>query len=138
MTYACQCQSGWQGDRCEQKVNYCDSEKCVNNGVCRALLGNYTCECLGDSYSGRHCEHTDRRIAIYRTLSKSFAAVAIGAMSAVAIFILVMDILKYGFGIDPVQSKIRPNRKIPKKKTFHITRYVYVPGPNAGSWETSV
>ena len=138
MTYACQCQPGWQGDRCEKKVNYCESAKCENNGVCRALLGNFTCECLADSYSGRHCEHTDNRIVVYRTLSKSFAAVAISAMGAVAIFIIVMDVLKYWFGIDPVQRKSRPTKTIPKKKTFHITRYIYVPGPSATDRETSV
>jgi hypothetical protein len=95
------------------------------------LLLNYSCECLGDSYSGRHCEITATRIIIYKTVSKSFAYVAIIALVSVAMFVIIMDILKYCFGIDPVheeREKIRRAKRAKKRKPV-IQRFVYVNAP---------
>jgi hypothetical protein len=92
---------------------------------------NYKCECLGESYSGRHCEITATKIKIYKIVSKSFAYVAIIAMISVAMFIVIMDILKYCFGIDPVyeeRERIRRSKKAKKRKPV-IQRFVYVNAP---------
>jgi hypothetical protein len=92
---------------------------------------NYTCECLGDSYSGRHCEITATKIKIYKIVSKSFAYVAIIALIIFAMFIIIMDILKYCFGIDPVheeRQRIRRQKQARKRKPV-IQRYVYVNAP---------
>ncbi len=89
----------------EIKFDFCFNATCQNNGVCRPLLLNYRCECLGDSYSDRHCEITATKIIIYKIVSKSFAYVAIIAIVSVAMFIVIMDILKYCFGIDPVDEE---------------------------------
>jgi hypothetical protein len=97
---------------CEIKFGFCFNVPCQNNGVCRPLLLNYRCECLGDSYSDRHCEITATKIIIYKIVSKSFAYVAIIAIVSVAMFIVIMDILKYCFGIDPVdEERERMRRK---------------------------
>ncbi len=127
----CVCELGWEGDHCETKVNFCLNNTCQNNGVCHSLFMNYTCECLGDSYSGRHCEITATKIKIYKIVSKSFAYVAIIALIIFAMFIIIMDILKYCFGIDPVheeRQRIRRQKQARKRKPV-IQRYVYVNAP---------
>ncbi len=101
----------------------------MNNGVCRPLLGDYKCECLGDSYSGRHCEITATRTIIHQVVSKSFAFIAILAGATVIGFIIIMDILKYCFGIDPTRDELeRIRRQKRAKKTQHlvIIRHIYV------------
>jgi hypothetical protein len=80
--------------------------------------------------SGRHCEFTATKIVIYKIVSKSFAYVAIIAMIRVVMFI-VMDILKYCFGIDPVheeRQRIRQKKQVNKRKPV-IQRFVYVNAP---------
>lgn len=64
------------------------------------MVLDFECECLGDSYSGRYCEVTSTRIQILQAVAKSFASIAILIIISVAIFIVVMDILTYCFGID--------------------------------------
>jgi hypothetical protein len=116
---------------CEIKTNFCWNITCQNNGVCRPIVGNYTCECLGDSYFGRHCEHTTKKMVIYKIVSKSFGYVAIIAMVIVGMFIVIMDILKYCFGIDPVEEeRERMRRKrVEKKRKPVIQRSVYIDAP---------
>lgn len=120
----------WTGDRCERKVNYCLNRTCLNKGVCRPLFGGAKCECLQGSYEGEFCEIVTKRIIILRFVSKSFAFVAILALVSVALFIIIMDILKYGFGIDPVaedREYLRRKKRRPKPKAIH---YIYVNHPN--------
>jgi hypothetical protein len=111
--------------------NYCENVTCLNNGVCRPLFRDYKCECLGESSSGRHCENVATKIKIYRIVSKSFGYVAIIAIISVAMFIVIMDILKYCFGIDPVheeRQRIRRKKQIKKRKPV-IQRFIYVNPP---------
>lgn len=92
---------------------------CLNRGVCRQLLLDFKCECLGDSYSGRFCEVTSSRIQILQAVAKSFAFIAILAITIVAIFIVVMDILTYCFGIDLTRKEralMREKSYLKKKK----------------------
>ena len=111
-------------------INYCANITCLNQGVCRPSLLKYTCECLGESYSGRHCEITARKTAIFKTVSRSCAVVAIVAIASVGLFVLAMDVLKYGFRIDPVgeQTKHAAIQVQPKKPPVAI-RFVYVNAP---------
>ena len=108
-TFRCGCSAGWERDQCEIKVNYCANATCQNQGICRPLLGDYRCECLGSSYSGRQCETVSKETVVLQTISTSFASVAIIAMSSVAMFVIGLDLLKYRFGIDPAKEEI--NRK---------------------------
>ncbi len=131
-TSPCLCSPGWEGIYCEQKINFCLNITCQNNGVCRPLLLNYTCECLGDNYySGRHCEITATKILIYKTVSKSFGYVAILVMVSVVMFIVIMDILKYCFGIDPVheERELIRRKKREKQRKPVIQRFIYVNAP---------
>ena len=131
-TYGCQCQPNWSGERCESKVDYCASSPCLNGGVCRSLVGGYQCECLTDSYSGRHCEKAANGVNIREILVKSFVSVAILVICTVAMFIAVMDVLNYVFGINPAKKFLKEQSlKKPKsrqKKFIFIARFKYTPG----------
>jgi hypothetical protein len=144
-TFHCQCPKHWEGDHCERLAHYCEKDTCENNGVCRSLMGDYLCECLGDSYSGRQCEITSSRTAIYQVVSKSLGYIAIISLSIVAVFIVSMDVLNYGFGIDPVSAERKrlQRRKKPARRRQPpvIERFVYVNRPStppASMEETSV
>jgi hypothetical protein len=92
---------------------------------------NYTCECLGNSFFGRHCEIVAIKIKIYRIVSKSVAYVAIIVIGSTAMFIVIMDILKYCFGIDPVdEERERLRREKPAKRRKPVAqRFIYVNPP---------
>ncbi|CAF1380989.1 unnamed protein product [Adineta steineri] len=146
--YDCLCQPDFNGKQCQFDQRLCKENTCFNNGicdtildstfnctcalgyegVCRPLLLGYSCECLKGSYYGEHCEITTRRIIIYQIVSKSFAYIAILAMISVAIFIIVMDILKYGFGIDLTRREVEQIRreKQAKKRKQVTQRLIYV------------
>lgn len=128
-TFLCSCTMGWNGIYCQKKNDYCQNILCLNSGVCRSSLRNYSCECLGGSYSGRHCEITAQQITVYKIISKSFAYVAIIAIVCLAMFVIIMDVLKYCFGIDPARKAAR--RIPPKKKPQQgvIIRFTYVDAP---------
>jgi hypothetical protein len=99
------CAPGWTDIHCQTMINYCHNVTCHNRAICRPLLSDYKCECLTSSYSGRHCENVARSIVAREIVAKSFAYVVIIALSMVIIFIAILDILKYGFGIDPVRNE---------------------------------
>ena len=131
--FNCTCQDGWYGTNCEIMVHYCDVHTCKNRGVCRPILNGFKCECLGDSYYGLRCEFTARRIILLKIFSKSCAYISIIAMVTVAMFVVIMDILKYCFGIDPVEveRKRMPRKKQAKKrKPPVIQRFTYVNAPH--------
>jgi hypothetical protein len=120
MTFNCICTDDWKGTHCETKIIYCSNITCQNNGVCRPLLSNYTCECLGESYSGRHCEITASKIIIFGIVSKSVAYIAVIAMASVAMFVLIMDLLKYCFNIDLTCEELKEIRR--KKQAKRETK----------------
>ena len=132
-TFACSCLNGWTGIHCETKINYCEGVKCENNAVCRPLFLNYTCECLGTSYSGRHCEIVATSRVIHQIVTKSFGYIAIICLVVVVSFFVIMDILKYCFGIDPTKdelAKIRRANAIKRmKRRPVIQRFTYVNAP---------
>ena len=130
-TFECVCENGWTGIHCELKVNYCENVRCLNNGVCRPLFLNFTCECLGTSYSGRYCEITETKTIIHQTVSKSFGYIAILSLVSVALFFIIMDGLKYIFGIDPIKDeleKMKKEKRLKNRKKHPpvIQKFVYV------------
>jgi hypothetical protein len=78
-------------------------------------------------------------------IAKSFAYIAIIAMIGVAMFVFIMDVLKYFCGIDPVdserqklQSKKLKNKHVKKKKPVIIKRFLYVNAPPTKSSEKTI
>lgn len=131
-TFHCTCAPGWEGVHCETQINYCRNVACLNNGVCQPSLMNYTCACLGMSYSGRHCEITSTEVAVRQAVAKSFAFVAITAVVCLLTFIVGLDLAKFVFGIDPVENERRRRRQKPTKRTKQpqfAMHYIYVLAP---------
>ena len=114
-------------------MDYCLNRTCQNKGLCRKFFGGAKCECLQGSYSGEFCEITATRIIIYQIVSKSCAYIAILALVIVALFVIIMDILKYGFGIDPTAEFLEEVRRenAAKRRRPVAIHYVYVnPSPD--------
>jgi hypothetical protein len=68
-------------------------------------------------------------------LSKSFAFIAITAIVAVFVFVIIMDVLKYGFKIDPVdrerrllmlEERKRQLKKNRRRKTKNAVKIFYI------------
>lgn len=57
------------------------------------------------------------RIIVLQTVSTSFAYVAITAIIIVLMFVIIMDVLKYCFGIDPAKEE---RERIRKRKHSRI------------------
>ena len=51
----CICPGGTTGTRCEQKIDWCNPQPCMNDGLCINIISNYVCQCL-PNYSGTQCE----------------------------------------------------------------------------------
>ncbi|CAF0808853.1 unnamed protein product [Adineta ricciae] len=126
--FYCTCTPGWEGLHCDRKIDYCKNVTCMNNGICRSSHPNYTCDCLGSSYYGRHCEFTTTKLVVYKMISKSFAYIAIIAIVSVILFVVIMDILKYVFGIDPTREELQRIRreKRAKRRRPVVQKFVYV------------
>jgi len=128
-TGECSCEKGWTGDFCEKMVNYCENVTCENNAPCRSSFLNFTCECLTENYSGRYCEIVSTKLVTLQFVSKSFGYIAIIFLLIVIGFIVLMDVLKYGFGIDPTKHELERIRREKARKRKHrpvIQRFHYV------------
>ena len=73
-------------------------------------------------------------MAIYKAVSKSFGYVGIVALASTSALIVLMDLLKYGFGIDPVREERerleREKQGGKRRKQLLIQRFVYVHKPS--------
>ena len=136
-TFQCHCSDGWTGSNCEELMDSCRNVTCMNNGICRASLLNYTCECVGESFFGRHCEQVQKGLIARQTISKSFGYIAILFLSAVALFFFTMDVLKYFFGIDLTEKEMekiqqkKPIKSKPPRRPQIALRFIYVHAPPA-------
>ena len=103
--FFCNCSEGRTGVHCESQIDYCYNVTCLNKGICQSLPFDYKCQCTSSSFSGRHCENIAKSVIVYQYTSKAFAFIAILPLSIVVGFIIIMDMLKYGFGIDPAREE---------------------------------
>ena len=127
--FLCRCAPGWEGVYCEKGINRCANITCHNNGVCRSSLLDYRCYCLTTAFSGRYCENKATDLVVKEATSKTLAYVAILAISSVVLFVIVLDLLKYGFKIDPVRYKpkrIHKKRAHLQSKPSVVQRFTYV------------
>ncbi|CAF0764349.1 unnamed protein product [Adineta ricciae] len=108
----CKCPVGKTGSHCEYETNVCANITCQNDGLCVSKYGNWSCVCTNsDLYSGTYCEYKSSSLRAKEVVSRSFACVAIGCISTVIAFIIIMDILKYGFKVNPAGSEIQTWRE---------------------------
>ncbi|UJR32393.1 hypothetical protein I4U23_019855 [Adineta vaga] len=133
-TFECLCQPGWTENHCERQINYCENVKCSNGGICRPLFRDYVCECLGTSYSGRHCELVANLLYIRRIVSKSVGYIALLSIIGVFLLVIILDILKYFFKIDPAKHELeklkRKQQEKNIKRVLMIQKCVYVNVPS--------
>lgn len=102
----CTCPAGKIGDHCEYEYDTCSPIKCENGGICVSIYGNWSCRCVDSTiYSGTYCEVKSTSLRVKEIVSRSFASIAIGCISTVVGFVLLMDLLKYGFHIDLVAEE---------------------------------
>lgn len=114
LTYKCECDTDYTGTNCELVVDFCRNITCQNNGMCKTVNMTWKCFCLSDTlYYGEYCEHRTATLAIKQALTKSFSSVAITAITLTCSFVVLMDVLKYVFKIDPVKVE---RAKIQEKK----------------------
>jgi hypothetical protein len=133
-SFICQCEPGYEGIHCESLINYCQNVQCQNNGQCRPSRLNFTCECTLKEYSGRYCEIKSSTLITKQIFNRSLGYIAIIAIAIVGIIIVLMDVLKYVFHIDPVdeerkQSQAKNQQKRLKKQRPVIMRFIYVNKP---------
>jgi hypothetical protein len=135
-SFMCQCVYGYEGTYCQLENDLCDNITCENEGICVSSYLSWSCECLDSSlYSGIYCQDKSSALVIKQALCKSLAIVAIIALCCVFGFVIIMDILKYVFKIDPVDrerhrlemekekkelKKFRKKKVKKKKKNFTI------------------
>ena len=129
-SFVCQCVTGWDGRRCEKRSDFCQNQTCEHGGVCRSLLLDYRCECLGDSYSGRQCEIEAAKTKRLQMVALSVAYVAIIFISSTGLFIVSLDLLKYWFHVDLMRPVKKQQTKVKNKRGKRvIMHHVYVNSP---------
>ncbi|CAF4045004.1 unnamed protein product [Adineta steineri] len=132
-TFKCLCKPERIGIHCEIKIDYCQNVTCLNNGVCKPLLGDYKCECLSKSYSGKYCGIVSQTLVVHQSVSTSFGYLCYLMIGCICLFFILMDILKYCFGIDPtkdqlkrIQRRRRRGRMKNIKPPPQIRKFIYI------------
>ncbi|KAK6015946.1 EGF-like domain protein [Ostertagia ostertagi] len=45
-SHSCSCPKGYEGTRCEIRIDYCKRNPCLNGGSCESLIGEHKCHCI--------------------------------------------------------------------------------------------
>jgi len=135
-SFHCDCEEGYNGINCELSVDLCGNITCLNNGICQTIDMKWKCICLDSSfYYGDYCQFQTSSLKIREALSRSLASVAISVIAVTCSFVILMDILKYVFHVDPVEDvreKYRKQKEEAKraaklKEPRIAIRFQYVP-----------
>ncbi len=136
--FRCICVEGYDGVYCQLQIDLCGNITCENHGICITTDLIWKCLCLDPTlYYGEYCQYKTKKLIVREILSKSFALIAILVMSATCAFIIIMDILKYCFDIDPVEyeresyrrrlaERRRARRRMKHKRPKIALRFQYV------------
>ena len=90
------------------------------------MIGHRRCECLGEEFfSGQQCQMIEEKYRQLRILSISSASISIVVIVSLIVFVLMMDVLKYVFGIDPIKEEIPRIRKEKRRHQIHRVFYVH-------------
>lgn len=131
-TCQCRCVGKYHGAHCELQVDLCQNFTCENQGVCVSRADHAACLCVGSGfYSGDRCEIVETKRIVLGVVAKSFSWLAILILICFALFIIIMDLLKYVFGIDPVEverKKMREERR--RRRRPVVQHFVYVNAPD--------
>ncbi|CAF2035575.1 unnamed protein product [Rotaria magnacalcarata] len=138
LNFKCECIEGYDGTYCELGIDLCVNITCENRGICQTVAMQWKCSCLDSAYYyGDLCQFKTNKLKIREILSSSFAFIAIGVISVTCGFVIVMDVLKYVFHIDPVEcerdnyrkrreAQRRARRPIKPNQTKIALRFQYV------------
>ena len=100
----------------------CGNITCKYHGICISSYLTWTCQCLDSSlYSGTYCQDKSSDLVTKEIVSRSIAVVAIVALCCVVGFVILMDVLKYVFKIDPIDRehhRLRVEKEKKKQKGF--------------------
>eukprot|EP01052_Picozoa_sp_SAG31_P001136 SAG31_NODE_37_length_31616_cov_38.688359_10_plen_1872_part_00 len=55
--YHCACIDGFSSTNCDDNVDDCSSNPCLNDGICADLIDDFECLCGDSGYEGRICEN---------------------------------------------------------------------------------
>ena len=57
IAYTCQCVLGFNGTTCNNNIDDCSPNPCLNDGSCVDGINSFTCNCTGTGFNGTICEN---------------------------------------------------------------------------------
>ena len=55
--YTCSCIAGYNGTNCDNNIDDCDPNPCLNGGQCIDGVNSFTCNCTGTGFDGSTCNN---------------------------------------------------------------------------------
>jgi len=58
LTYSCDCEDGYSGDKCEINIDDCNPNTCLNGGTYTDRINSFKCEYV-DGFTGSICQTSE-------------------------------------------------------------------------------